>query len=83
MLESYQTRRQVLGVPHRTNARLGGYSERRVCSVVSMPAGGAGWREASFDGGDAATAVLKEGHLGNGVPFFILPALGGAHMAAT
>ncbi len=30
---------------HRTNARLGGYSERRVCSVVSMPAGGAGRRE--------------------------------------
>ena len=30
---------------HRTNARLGGYFERRVCSVVSMPAGGAGRRE--------------------------------------
>jgi hypothetical protein len=30
---------------HRTNARLGGYSERRVCSVVGMPAGGAGRRE--------------------------------------
>ena len=38
------------GVPlarksHRTKARLGGYSERRVCSVVSMPAGGASRRE--------------------------------------
>ena len=30
---------------HRTKARLGGYSERRVCSVVSMPAGGASRRE--------------------------------------
>jgi hypothetical protein len=31
-------------ISHRTNARLGGYSDRRVCGVVSMLTGGAGRR---------------------------------------
>ena len=38
-------RRALARKSHRTKARLGGYSERRVCSVVSMPAGGASRRE--------------------------------------
>jgi hypothetical protein len=32
-------------ISHRTNARLDGYSDRRVCGVVSILAGGAGRRE--------------------------------------
>jgi hypothetical protein len=32
-------------ISHRTNARLGGYSDYRVCGVVGMLAGGAGRRE--------------------------------------
>jgi hypothetical protein len=45
-VEASDDRRAPLArISHRTNARLGEYPRRRVCSVVSMLTGGAGRRE--------------------------------------